>query len=55
MDLAYDLHDDGGKAKGAPILILHGLFGSKKNNRSISKYVSSSTKPTGRLPSLAVP
>ncbi|KAF2868349.1 Alpha/Beta hydrolase protein [Massariosphaeria phaeospora] len=37
IDLAYDLHDNGGKATGAPILILHGLFGSKKNNRSISK------------------
>ncbi|KAF2261034.1 alpha/beta-hydrolase [Lojkania enalia] len=37
MDLAFDLHDSGGRAKGAPILILHGLFGSKKNNRSISK------------------
>jgi hypothetical protein len=40
MDLAFDLHDNGGQAKGAPILILHGLFGSKKNNRSISKYVA---------------
>ncbi|KAH7122676.1 Alpha/Beta hydrolase protein [Dendryphion nanum] len=37
IDLAYDLHDNNGKATGAPILILHGLFGSKKNNRSISK------------------
>lgn len=40
IDLAYDLHDNGGKATGAPILILHGLFGSKKNNRSISKSVA---------------
>lgn len=40
IDLPYDLHDDGGKAKGAPILILHGLFGNKKNNRSISKYAA---------------
>lgn len=37
LDLAYDLHDNAGKATGAPILILHGLFGSKKNNRTISK------------------
>ncbi|KAF2750056.1 alpha/beta-hydrolase [Sporormia fimetaria CBS 119925] len=37
IDLAYDLHDNNGQATGAPILILHGLFGSKKNNRSISK------------------
>lgn len=40
VQLAYDLHkpakpvsDD----KTRPILFLHGLFGSKKNNRSISK------------------
>ncbi|KAF2012848.1 alpha/beta-hydrolase [Aaosphaeria arxii CBS 175.79] len=37
VDLAYDLHDNSGKATGAPIVIVHGLFGSKKNNRSISK------------------
>ncbi|KAJ4354062.1 uncharacterized protein N0V89_005795 [Didymosphaeria variabile] len=36
VDLVYSLHDEQGKAKGAPILILHGLFGSKKNNRSVS-------------------
>ncbi|KAF2680142.1 alpha/beta-hydrolase [Lentithecium fluviatile CBS 122367] len=36
LDLSYSLHDNQGKAKGAPILILHGLFGSKKNNRSVS-------------------
>ncbi|KAK7398000.1 hypothetical protein QQX98_012628 [Neonectria punicea] len=38
--LAYDLHEPASprtdKAK-APILFLHGLFGSKKNNRGISK------------------
>jgi hypothetical protein len=37
VDLVYTLHDEQGKAKGAPIVILHGLFGSKKNNRSVSK------------------
>jgi len=37
IDLAYSLHDEHGKAKGAPIIIVHGLFGSKKNNRSVSK------------------
>lgn len=37
VDLVYTLHDEHGKAKGAPILILHGLFGTKKNNRSVSK------------------
>ena len=38
VDLSYSLHDNQGKAKGDPIIILHGLFGSKKNNRSVSKY-----------------
>lgn len=43
VDLVYDLHqpekpiaDD----KTKPILFLHGLFGSKKNNRSISKMLA---------------
>ncbi|KAF1993542.1 alpha/beta-hydrolase [Amniculicola lignicola CBS 123094] len=40
LALAYDLHNNGGKATGAPILILHGLFGNKKNHRSISKALS---------------
>lgn len=45
LDLSYDLHEPP-KSQGsatsasenAPIIILHGLFGSKRNNRSISKY-----------------
>lgn len=37
VDLAYKLHDNNGKAKGDPIVILHGLFGSKRNNQSVSK------------------
>lgn len=62
IDLAYDLHDNGGKATGAPVLVLHGLFGSKKNNRSISKSVAISSahcaSPTRRnnqafIPTLA--
>jgi len=40
LDLAYSLHDNKGSAKGDPIVIIHGLFGSKKNNRSVSKYVT---------------
>lgn len=39
VDLAYKLHDNNGKAKGDPIVIIHGLFGSKRNNQSVSKYV----------------
>jgi hypothetical protein len=40
VDLAYSLHDEKGTAKGDPIVIIHGLFGSKKNNRSVSKYAA---------------
>ncbi|PVI02756.1 alpha/beta-hydrolase, partial [Periconia macrospinosa] len=40
LDLAYTLHDEQGKSKGDPIIILHGLFGSKKNNRSVSNAFS---------------
>jgi hypothetical protein len=43
VDLAYSFHDNKGSAKGDPIVIIHGLFGSKKNNRSVSKYVTKSS------------
>lgn len=36
VDLAYRLHDDNGKAKGDPIVMVHGLFGSKRNNQSVA-------------------
>ncbi|KAH8794845.1 prolyl oligopeptidase-like protein [Hyaloscypha finlandica] len=37
--LAYDLHEPAKPSSNAPgaIIFMHGLFGSKKNNRSISK------------------
>lgn len=35
-----------------PILFLHGLFGSKQNNRGISKYASRSLKARQKLRSL---
>jgi len=43
LELAYDLHEppdlkkSGSKPQNAPIIFMHGLFGSKKNNRSMSK------------------
>lgn len=40
VDLAYRLHDDSGKADGDPIVIVHGLFGSKRNNQGVGKYGS---------------
>ncbi|GME42420.1 abhydrolase domain-containing protein [Neofusicoccum parvum] len=45
LDLSYDLHEPPkGSAtsvsENAPIIILHGLFGSKRNNRSISKQLT---------------
>ena len=42
--LAYDLHEPSRPRtdkQNAPIIFLHGLFGSKKNNRGISKSVVS--------------
>ena len=46
VPLVYDLHEPAKPVsddpnRTSPILFLHGLFGSKKNNRSISKYVCS--------------
>ena len=47
ITLAYDLHEPARKPESGlrslrenapPIILLHGLFGAKKNNRSISKY-----------------
>ena len=47
IKIAYDLHEPPSKPESGlqglrenapPILFLHGLFGSKKNNRSMSKY-----------------
>ena len=39
LSLAYNLHDPSNPESGhAPLIVLHGLFGSKQNNRSISKY-----------------
>ncbi|KAF2095177.1 alpha/beta-hydrolase [Rhizodiscina lignyota] len=41
LALAYDLHEPpAGVTPGPAILFLHGLFGSKKNNRSISKVLA---------------
>jgi hypothetical protein len=40
VDLAYDLHkpeEAVNDERTKPILFLHGLFGSKKNNRTMSK------------------
>ena len=40
VSLAYDLHEPAkpvADKQTSPIIFMHGLFGSKKNNRSISK------------------
>jgi hypothetical protein len=39
VPLAFDLHKPPEEAdeQNAPIVFMHGLFGSKKNNRGISK------------------
>lgn len=50
--LAYDLHEPARPktpdAKQAPIIFLHGLFGSKKNNRGISKCSRALARDLGR-------
>ena len=39
LSLAYQLHAPSDSEAARPaLIILHGLFGSKQNNRSISKY-----------------
>lgn len=43
VSLVYDLHEPAKPVsedpnRQSPILFMHGLFGSKKNNRSISRY-----------------
>ncbi|OBT66030.1 hypothetical protein VE03_03161 [Pseudogymnoascus sp. 23342-1-I1] len=39
--LSFDLHESPrGDEKGAPIIFMHGLFGSRKNNRTISKVLA---------------
>jgi len=41
VPLVYDLHEPPKPTvpnnKTSPIIVMHGLFGSKKNNRSLSK------------------
>ena len=48
IKLAYDLHEPTPSTtttsqNAPPIIFIHGLFGSKKNNRSMSKYALSPT------------
>lgn len=53
ITLAYDLHEPPTKKSNdtqspspnnaPPIIFIHGLFGSKKNNRSMSKYAPHTT------------
>ncbi|KAH6626350.1 Alpha/Beta hydrolase protein [Chaetomium sp. MPI-SDFR-AT-0129] len=43
VTLAYDLHEPAkpvADAKTSPIIFMHGLFGSKKNNRTMSKVLA---------------
>ncbi|TKA80011.1 hypothetical protein B0A49_00711 [Cryomyces minteri] len=49
VKLAYDLHKpakdtDDASTRNAPIIFIHGLFGSKKNNRSMSKVLARDLK-----------
>ncbi|KAI1391138.1 alpha/beta-hydrolase [Hypoxylon trugodes] len=47
LQLAYDHHEppkDGRHKQDAPIIFMHGLFGSKKNNRSVSRVLARDLK-----------
>ncbi|KAF8433127.1 prolyl oligopeptidase-like protein [Terfezia claveryi] len=46
IPLAYDLHEPpkGTVTTGPPMVVMHGLFGSKQNNRSISKMFAKDLK-----------
>ncbi|OQO04468.1 hypothetical protein B0A48_09390 [Cryoendolithus antarcticus] len=46
VKIAYDLHEPPKEAPqgNAPVVFLHGLFGSKKNNRSMSKVLARDLK-----------
>lgn len=37
VDLAFDKHETESPTKKEPIIVLHGLFGSRVNNRTVSK------------------
>ncbi|USW51614.1 Putative alpha/beta hydrolase-1 [Septoria linicola] len=37
VNMAYDLYEPEQQAQGSPIVFVHGLFGSKRNHRSMSK------------------
>lgn len=38
VDLAFHRHDSPDKEnKGPPLIVMHGLFGSQRNNRTMSK------------------
>ncbi|KAI2623259.1 alpha/beta-hydrolase [Hypoxylon sp. NC1633] len=47
LPLAYDHHEppkDGRHRQDSPIIFMHGLFGSKKNNRSVSRVLARDLK-----------
>lgn len=46
ITLAYDVHEPPGlpTKPNAPIVFIHGLFGSKRNNRGMSKYAASRSR-----------
>lgn len=37
VELAYDFHPSPVEVTSEPIIFLHGLFGSKANNRTVSR------------------
>lgn len=52
VELAFDKWSPRGGASGSPIVFLHGLFGSKSNNRTVSKILSRNLKKDIYCPDL---
>lgn len=52
VDLVYDLHEPPTKQSDNPIIILHGIFGSKSNNRTVGKTLAQTLKRDVIVPDL---
>jgi hypothetical protein len=52
VKIAYDFYEPAKEAtaKDAPIVFIHGLFGSKRNNGSMSKYAPAYALPRDHIP-----
>lgn len=47
--MAFDVFETKTKAEASPLLILHGLFGSKSNWKNVAKILQKTLKPTRKV------